>query len=67
MRKRGPKSKFTDTACSNKVCKDHGIAGHGNRLWCKKSGFVAKSVGTFTIWKVNQSHHQENCTQRQEL
>ena len=44
MRKRGPKSKFTDTACSNKVCKDHGIAGYGNRLWCKKSGFVSKSV-----------------------
>src|SRR5664279_4467705 len=30
MGKRGPKSKFTDVACPNKDCEDHGVAGHGN-------------------------------------
>src|SRR5660397_289667 len=30
MGKRGPKSKFTDIACPNKACKDHGVAGCGN-------------------------------------
>ena len=30
MGERGPKSKFTDIACPNKACKDHGVAGHGN-------------------------------------
>jgi len=30
MGKRGPKSKFTDVACPNEACKDHGVAGHGN-------------------------------------
>ena len=27
---RGPKSKFTDIACSNEACKDHGVTGQGN-------------------------------------
>jgi len=30
MGKRGPKSKFTDIACPNEACKDHGVAGHEN-------------------------------------
>jgi transposase-like protein len=30
MVKRGPKSKFTDVACLNEACKDHGVAGHEN-------------------------------------
>ena len=30
MGKRGPKSKFTDVACPNEACKDHGVTGHGN-------------------------------------
>ena len=30
MGERGPKSKFTDIACPNKACKDHGVAGYGN-------------------------------------
>jgi ribosomal protein S27E len=30
MGKRGPKSKFTDVACPNQDCEDHGVAGHGN-------------------------------------
>jgi hypothetical protein len=28
--KRGPKSKFTDVACSNEACKDRGVDKHGN-------------------------------------
>jgi hypothetical protein len=28
MGKRGPKSKFTDIACSNEACKDLCVAGH---------------------------------------
>jgi hypothetical protein len=35
-----------------------------NGFWCKKYGFVTKSVQKFTIRKVNQSNHQENGTQR---
>jgi transposase-like protein len=27
---RGPKSKFTDVACPNEACKDHGVTGHEN-------------------------------------
>src|SRR5660398_230835 len=30
MGKRGPKSRFTDVACPNKDCEEHGVAGHGN-------------------------------------
>ena len=30
MGKRGPKSKFTDVACPNEACKDHGVTGQGN-------------------------------------
>ena len=30
MGKRGPKSRFTDVACPNEACKDHGATGHGN-------------------------------------
>jgi transposase-like protein len=30
MGERGPKSKFTDIACPNKACQDHGVAGCGN-------------------------------------
>lgn len=30
MRKRGPKSKFTNVACPNESCKDYGVFGHEN-------------------------------------
>ena len=32
MGKRGPKSKFTDVACPNEACKDHGVTGR-ETLW----------------------------------
>jgi hypothetical protein len=31
----------------------------GSWFWCKKYGFVAKSVKNFTIRKFNHSHHRE--------
>jgi hypothetical protein len=33
-------------------------------FWCKKDGFVAKSMKNFTIRRVNYSHNWENDAKR---